>query len=48
LELLDGGLGVGAEPPRSLIDDRQIDDRQPTLEVLDVLPAGAPLQRELS
>jgi hypothetical protein len=39
---------VGAELPRCVTRGEQVDDRQPTLEVSNVLPADAPLQRELS
>jgi hypothetical protein len=48
LELLDGSFGERAEPTRSVIADGQVDDRQPPLEVLNALPADAPLQRELA
>jgi hypothetical protein len=45
LELPDGGLGVLTELAGHVRRYIQVDGRQPALQVLNVLPAGAPLQR---
>jgi hypothetical protein len=48
LELLDGGLGLRTELTRRVTRSVQVGGRQPPLQIVNVRPAGAPLQRELS